>query len=63
MQQLSARQHFIDQQDEKQEAPSKELRKSRRDNSDLHSSVDGAHGGPGPTRYTFSSFFQTFSFI
>lgn len=49
-QQLSSRLHFIDQQEEKLEATSKELRRSRRDNSDLHSTVDGTHGGPGRTR-------------
>ncbi|KAI7797701.1 outer dense fiber protein 2b [Triplophysa rosa] len=49
-QQLSARFHLIDKQEEKLETANKELTKSRRDNSDPHSTVDGTHGGPGPTR-------------
>lgn len=55
-QQSSARFHFIDKPEEKLETANKELRMSRRANSDPHSTVDGRHGGPGPTRYTIIRF-------
>ncbi|XP_065103309.1 outer dense fiber protein 2b isoform X1 [Paramisgurnus dabryanus] len=49
-QHMNACRRVIDQQEEKLKEASKELRRSRRENSDLCSTVDGLQGGPGQMR-------------
>ncbi|XP_051525459.1 outer dense fiber protein 2-like [Myxocyprinus asiaticus] len=49
-QQLSACHHFIDQHDERLEEAGNDLRRSKLENSDLRSTVDGAHCDPGQFR-------------
>ncbi|XP_051508951.1 outer dense fiber protein 2-like [Myxocyprinus asiaticus] len=49
-QQLSACHRLIDQHDEKLEEANKDLRRSKHENSDFRSTVDGAHGEPGQLR-------------
>lgn len=55
-QQLSACRRLIDQREERLEEASKDLRRSKRENADLRSTVDGTQAEPGHMRYSSSSF-------
>ncbi len=60
-QQLSTCQRLIDQHEERLEEASKDLRRSKRENADLRSPVDGTQTESGHTRY--SSFWHISFFL
>lgn len=61
-QQLSAYRRLIDQHEERLEEASKDLRRSKCENTDLRSTVEGTQGEPGQMRYSSSRLICHISF-